>query len=89
MCGLLSQASEIYKYFCIRTLPVFILLIFTIYVKCILCIINMIHIVIESIEFELKPILNILCALATVRTTKCRPLCTAQFSFWNLQSAEI
>ena len=59
------------------------------YLRRISCIINMIHIVIESIELELRPILKILCALATVRTTKCRPLCTAQFSFWNLQSAEI
>ena len=76
-------------YFVIYLFTCIYLLMFTIYVKCILCIINTIHIVIESIELELRPILKILCALATVRTTKCRPLCTAQFSFWNLQSAEI
>ena len=49
----------------------------------------MIHIVIGSIEFEFGIILKILFALATVRTTKCRPFCTAWFSFRNLQSAEI
>ena len=64
-------------------------MIFIIYVKCISCIINMIHIVIESIELELRPILKILCALATVRTTKCRPFRTAEFSIRNLQSAQI
>ena len=63
------------------------LMIFIIYVKCISCIIIMIHIVIESIEFELGVILKILCALATVRTTKCRPFRTAEFSIRNLQSA--
>ena len=64
-------------YFVIYLFTSIYLMIFIIYVKCISCIINMIHIVIESIELELRPILKILCALATVRTTKCRPFCTA------------
>ena len=38
-------------------------------------------IVIESIEIEIRAILKILCALAIVRTTKCRPFCTAKFLF--------
>ena len=52
-----------------------------IHVKRIECILNDPFVVIESFEIELGVILKILCALAIVRTTKCRPFCTAKFLF--------
>ena len=38
-------------------------------------------IVIESIEIEIRAILKILCALATVRTAECRPFVRLNFLF--------